>query len=221
MTPARHRPTRGRRVRGAAGVRGVGAGLVAALGALVAHVTGGGEVELVPGLAVAACALPLGLLLVGRDGARPQALTLPRLVLVAAAAQAVAHGSLMLAPSAGAGHEHHGAAAGGAMAGAAGLGPAMVAHHVLVALATVAVGAGLDRALVALARVVLAAVLPRRPRSVSLPALRRVAAIVPARVLRPRVLDALARPRAPPKARLLPVPPTHLLRRVPGIAPLR
>ncbi|WP_370290989.1 hypothetical protein [Nocardioides sp.] len=219
MTPARHRPTRGRRVRGVAGVRGLGAGLVAALGALIAHVTGGGEVEVVPGLAVAACALPLGLLLVGRDGARPQALSPPRLVLVAAAAQAVAHGSLMLAPTAGAGHEHHGA--GGALAGAAGLGPAMVAHHLLVALATVAVGAGLDRALVSLARAVLAAVLPRGPRAVSLPALRRLAAIGVARVLRPRALDAGARPRAPPRAMLLPVLPTQTLRRVPGIAPLR
>lgn len=185
------------------GPRAVVAASTASFGALVAHHLGGGHVELVPGLVVAAVTLPLALVLLGR-AERPAALGVVRLAVVAGAAQAVGHVALMLAPGAGGGHEHHG------LAGAAAPQPTMVDHHLAVALATVAVACGFDRALVAIVRALAARLLPVVRDTGPVPALP-VLAVRPRRVVRrPRLAIAAGGSRAPPLRRSAwtgPLPP--------------
>lgn len=148
MHAARTAVASGRRFRPA---RGLAAGLVAAFGALCAHVAGGGSVALVPGLAVLAVALPLATLLV-----RAGRVDVARLALIAFCAQAVGHLTLMMAPAQVHHHGHAHAAAGGMdLLDAVGLSPSMASTHLTVVAATTAVATGLDRALVAAAWAVL------------------------------------------------------------------
>lgn len=174
--------------------RGVAAGTVSAVGALVAHLLAGGSVQPVPGLVVTAVALMLAVRVTPR-----QELGAARLTAVALVAQAVGHLALMLSP-AGAHAGPHAAHQAGLDSGAH-VSPdlAMIGTHALVALATVAVAGGLDAAVLALLRAAagwLVRLLPGGPLHV------RVAAPVrhTVRLLDGRRDGGSARPRAPPTA---------------------
>ncbi|TIC86784.1 hypothetical protein E8D34_11135 [Nocardioides sp. GY 10113] len=143
--------------------RGAAAGLVAAFGALVAHVASGGAIEVAPGVVAIAIALPLGTAMT-----RGRRADLRRLAVVAVAVQGAGHLTLMTTPGGAGGasavHEH----------GASGIHPTVMALlHLLVAVATVAVAAGVDRAILVLVGDLVARFLPRLRGSVSVP-VRRV-----------------------------------------------
>ncbi|MDQ6522557.1 hypothetical protein RB608_03050 [Nocardioides sp. LHD-245] len=191
---AQARARRFRRVRGAA------AGGVAAFGALVAHVVAGGSVELVPGLVVTAVVVPMSIALTPGN-----AVGLPRIAATALVAQVLGHLCLMLAPS-GAPVHAHGHGAGAVAEGPVLPTPAMLALHLLVAGGTVAVAAGLDRAALDVLRAAAGWLLPLLL-PVALPTvgyrsrpLRRV------RRLRGRFATRPGRPRAPPRAAVVPSP---------------
>lgn len=182
-------------------IRGAGTGLLAALGALVAHLVAGGSVEPVPGFVVLAVVLPLGAALTRTDRVAPL-----RLLGLAATAQAVGHLCLLMAPtgaSAGtagttshAGHlaGHHHASGGDWLPSAA-----MVAGHLAVALLVAGCAAGLDRALIDLLGGVLGRLLPRPVPRLHLPAPVRVTALATPRVRRTAGVRAVAPSRGPPR----------------------
>ena len=180
---ARARARRFRRVRGAV------AGCVAAFGALVAHVAAGGSVELVPGLVVTAVALPMAVALTPGD-----ALGLPRIGATALVAQVLGHLCLMLAP-AGHAHAHHAPGSGGATPS-----PAMLLLHAIVAVATVAVAAGLDRAALDVVRAAAGWLLPLLFAAVAAVVPHRARVLARVRRLRGRLAVRASRPRAPPRA---------------------
>ncbi|WP_377324215.1 hypothetical protein ACFJIY_05420 [Pimelobacter simplex] len=181
--PAARARARARRFRQ---VRGAVAGCVAAFGALVAHVAAGGSVELVPGLVVTAVALPMAVALTPGD-----AVGLPRIGATALVAQALGHLCLMMAP---AGHPHaHDHHAGPAPS------LAMLALHALVAIATVAVAAGLDRAALDVVRAAAGWLLPLLL-ALPVPVVGyRARVLVRVRRLRGRIAARVGRPRAPPR----------------------
>lgn len=193
----------GRRFRPA---RGLVAGLVAAFGALCAHVAGGGTVMLVPGLAVLGVALPLSVLLtrVGR-------VDVPRLALTALCAQAVGHLTLMLAPNQMQHHGHEHAASGSmTLLDAVGLTPSMALTHLAVVAATTAVAAGLDQALVAAVGAVLGWLVLRLLGLVRLPVRARQRVRAAGVVVRSQTERTAAEPRGPPVRRLDLVSPLRL-----------
>ncbi|WP_141012649.1 hypothetical protein [Nocardioides sambongensis] len=171
--------------------RGLIAGLVAAFGALVAHVAAGGTVEVAPGLAVVAVAVPLGIVLTRADAVAPG-----RLLAVAGAAQLVGHLCLLMSPSGG-GHSHHGGAAAGLGAAALPSVP-MLAGHAAVALVVVGLTAGLDRAVLDLLAGLLVRLLPRIPGAVRPPGTTRTLALARPRVRRTRGVTATRSARGPP-----------------------
>ncbi len=178
--------------------RGLLAGLVAAFGALCAHVAGGGTVLVVPGLAVLAVALPLGVLLTptGR-------VAVPRLALTALCAQAVGHLTLMMAPS---GMHHHGHAHAApermGLLDAVGLTPSMALTHLAVVAATTAVAAGLDQAVVAAVRAFLGWLVLRLLDLVRLPVRGRQRVRAEGGAVRSQTARTAAEPRGPPVRRL-------------------
>ncbi|MEQ6903364.1 hypothetical protein [Nocardioides sp. YIM 152588] len=150
------------------GGRGVAAGVVAAFGALVAHVASGGTVEVVPGLVALAVALPLGTAMTRR-----RVVDLRRLAVVAVAVQAAGHLTLMTKPAVASAEAPSGAHALHAH-GSGGIHPtAMVLLHLLVAVVTVAVAAGLDRAILVLVGELVARWLPRLVGAVRVPVRRQ------------------------------------------------
>ncbi|XBB67746.1 hypothetical protein ABFU82_00105 [Nocardioides sp. WV_118_6] len=186
--PAARARARARRFRQ---VRGAVAGCVAAFGALVAHVAAGGSVELVPGLVVTAVALPMAVVLTPGD-----AVGLPRIGATALVAQALGHLCLMMAPAGEHAHGHH---AGTSLAGPAAPSPAMFALHALVALATVAVAAGIDRAALDVVRAAAGWLLPLLLAVVAPVVGYRARVLVRVRRLRGRLAVRTGRPRAPPR----------------------
>ncbi|MBS4753556.1 hypothetical protein KG112_12145 [Nocardioides sp. zg-ZUI104] len=190
--------------------RGIVAGLVASFGALVAHVAGGGDVELVSGLVVLAVTVPLAVLL-----ARHDTTDLPRLVAVALVAQVVGHLCLMMSSSP-AGHAHllpgppdtdaaagAGSAAGSvpaALPAALGIEPRLVALHLAVAAITVAVAAGLDRVLLGLVRVLVGRLLPVLPRVLAVPVHHRPRLLTRVHRRASQVAYRVLAARGPPRA---------------------
>ncbi|WP_436701577.1 hypothetical protein [Nocardioides sp. BYT-33-1] len=181
-------------------VRGAAAGTVAAFGALVAHVVAGGSLELVPGLVVTVVVVPMSIALTPGN-----AVGLPRIAATALVAQTLGHLCLMLAP-AGAPAHAHGHPGGAVEQGTMLPTPAMLALHALVAVATIVVAAGLDRAALDILRAAAGWLLPLLL-PVALPAVG-YRARVPHRVrrLRGRSATRPGRPRAPPRVALLLTP---------------
>lgn len=174
-------------------VRGTAAGCVAAFGALVAHVVAGGSVEPVPGLVVTAVVVPMSIVLTPGN-----AVGLPRIAATALVAQVLGHLCLMLAPSGAPAHAH-GHAPGGAE-GPVLPTPAMLALHALVALVTIVIAAGLDRAALDVVRAAAGWLLPLLL-PVALPTIGyRARAPRRVRRLRGRFATRPGRPRAPPWA---------------------
>lgn len=171
-------------------IRGVATGTLAALGALLAHLVAGGSVELVPGVVVLAVVLPLGWALTRVGRVAPG-----RLLALAAAAQALGHLCLLMAP-AGAGSTAHAGHAGHAVATPS---AAMVAGHLLVALAVTAFAAGLDRALIDLLGGILARLTPLWAPALRAPATSR-SAVLHGRQVRRATRDRDTAPsRGPPR----------------------
>lgn len=178
-------------------VRGAVAGLVAAFGALVAHAFAGGSVEVVPGLVVLLVAIPLATVLTRADS-----VDVPRLAATAVAAQAVGHLCLMMTPSGGSDHAHH-SVGEAAASNAATLD--MLVLHAAVALGTLAIAAGLDRALLDVVRAFVGWLLPLRGGPVALPVLHRCRAERRAAPLISLVWAGGGWARAPPSAGVLPL----------------
>lgn len=183
-------------VTGAAGhgamrrLRGTSLGTLAALGALLAHLLAGGEVETVPGLVVLAIALPVGSLMVTPGRVAPA-----RVLALAIGAQAVGHLTLSMAPG---GHAHaqaHSHAEQGAEASSLG---GMLLGHALVAATIAALACGLDRALINLLGGLLARLLPLRAARPVVPAMRRLLSAHSAPVRRLAGVVAVAPTRGPP-----------------------
>lgn len=191
MSATRTAAASGRRFRPA---RGVLAGLVAAFGALCAHVAGGGTILLVPGLVVLGVALPLGIVLtrIGR-------VDVPRLALIAFCAQAVGHLTLMMAPSDLHHHGHaHQAAGGMGLLDAVGLTPSMALTHLGVVAATTAVAAGLDQAVVKAVWAFLGWLVLRLLRLAALPVRGRQRVRTESAAVRSQTVRSAAVPRGPP-----------------------
>ncbi|MCR1784377.1 hypothetical protein KVF89_17680 [Nocardioides carbamazepini] len=173
-------------------VRGVAAGSVAAFGALVAHVVAGGSLELVPGLVVTAVVVPMSIALTPGN-----AVGLARIAGTALVAQTLGHLCLMLAPSGAPAHAH------GHAEGAAAAGPVlptltMLGLHALVAVATIVIAAGLDRAALDVVRAAAGWLLPLLL-AVALPVVGyRTRTTSRVRRLRGRPAARPGRPRAPP-----------------------
>lgn len=181
-------------------VRGAVAGLLAAFGALVAHAFAGGSVEVVPGLVVLLVALPLATVLTRADS-----VDVPRLAATAVAAQVVGHLCLMMTPSEGAAHAHHLAGAAGPSSASNAATLDMLALHAAVALGTVAIAAGLDRALLDVVRAFVGWLLPLRGGQVALPVLHRCRAERRAAPLLSLVWAGGGWARAPPSVGVLPL----------------
>lgn len=193
----------GRRFRPA---RGVSAGLIAALGALGAHLLAGGSVALVPGLVVTAVALPLAVVLT-----RVGAVDVRRLALTAAAAQAVGHLTLMLAPSGPQHHDHHQAATSATgMLPALGLSASMLLTHLGVVVVTTAVAAGVDQAILALVWSVLGWLLLPLLGVLLLPVRHRRRIHTDVTVVPAQATTSTAAPRGPPLAALRLAPSLRL-----------
>lgn len=172
-------------------IRGAATGTLAALGALLAHLVAGGSVELVPGAVVLAVVLPLGWALTRVGRVAPG-----RLLALAAAAQALGHLCLLMAPAGHAGSAMHAGHAGHAVGTPS---ATMVAGHLLVALAVTTFAAGLDRALIELLGGILARLAPLWAPALRVPATSR-AAVPRSRQVRRTAGDRDTTPsRGPPR----------------------
>ncbi len=171
-------------------------GTVCGLGALAGHQLAGGEVSMVPGVLALACTV-LG----GAALARPDRSAPVRVALLAVGGQVMCHGIFLMSPQAGA-HDHTAPATvtgGGDLA-------AMLLVHGAVALVTIGLALGADRAVRDLARSLVAWLLPALPRTVDLPYLRRPAPAGRAAGAPTAVERSTEPARGPPRA-----PRLHLL----------